>query len=468
MDSLQHDENIYYPLEQLSLYKRRIQSTVEQMQLSRSGIDKHIASDKLKAKDAYDVLCKSHERLIENITGSVLCLHEIGEDETASYGSVLSENVKNFNLMTKDYGALERALEVFTEQLPEQKTTNASVIGRCMNSVRMGHYPTDLENVEHIMNAITFPDGIVSNLLDPCCGDGTALKKLAMGNNCFTYGVELDEFRAEAAQEELHRVAFGSFFHSRMSHDAFHVVFLNPPYLAVLNESGRRSRDEKRFLVESISHLMIGGLLIYIIPYYRLTPDICRVLADNFEDISVHRFTDKEFSKFSQVAVMGRRVKRIDGSEIADSIAELAYTPEELPCITDIEPGRYHIPAQSKKVELFKGAVFNIAELQRQLKTSKSLDSVIACKKSDEEVRRPPLPFSFSQLGLIGGSGLINGLIDCDSPHIIKGRIVKETNAFRDENRNANGELMCTEITETVSNKMIFNILTPQGFKSLT
>jgi len=82
-------------------------------------------------------------------------------------------------------------------------------------------------------------------------------------------------------------------------------------------------------------------------------------------------------------------------------------------------------------------------------------------------IRPPPLPFSFSQLGLIGGSGLINGLIECDNPHIIKGRIVKVVNATRMEHRNSKKELIYTAVTETASNKMIFNILTPQGYKSL-
>jgi hypothetical protein len=118
-------------------------------------------------------------------------------------------------------------------------------------------------------------------------------------------------------------------------------------------------------------------------------------------------------------------------------------------------------------VKTFRGAVFNMAELQRQLKQSGSFDGFLFRKKRDEGVRRPPLPFSFSQLGLIGGSGLINGLIECDSPHIIKGRIVKETQVSRAENRNKKGDLLSTEVTETTSNKMIFNILTPEGFKSL-
>ena len=38
------------------------------------------------------------------------------------------------------------------------------------------------------------------------------------------YGVELDESRAEEAQTRLHRVGVGSFFHSRISSEAFHHV----------------------------------------------------------------------------------------------------------------------------------------------------------------------------------------------------------------------------------------------------
>ena len=54
---------------------------------------------------------------------------------------------------------------------------------------------------------------------------------------------------------------------ARISHEAFHALFLNPPYLSVIGENGRSDRDEKRFLVNSLCHLMVGGLLVYIIPY---------------------------------------------------------------------------------------------------------------------------------------------------------------------------------------------------------
>ena len=186
-----------------------------------------------------------------------------------------------------------------------------------MNNIKLGYYPTDPDNIALLLRGIKFPEGVTTNLLDPCCGCGKALRQLAQGNNCYAYGVELDESRAEEAQTRLHRVGFGSFFHSSISREAFHLLFLNPPYLSVINESGGRSRHEKRFLIESLPALAYGGLA-------------------------------------------------------------------------------------------------------------------------------------------------------CDTPHIIKGRIVKVIRTESEEKFSAQGNHIGSEVKETITNKMIFNVLTPNGFKALT
>ena len=49
-----------------------------------------------------------------------------------------------------------------------------------------------------------------------------------------------------------------------------------------------------------------------------------------------------------------------------------------------------------------------------------------------------------------------------------KGRIVKVIHTESEEKFTAEGKHMGSEVREVVTNKMIFNILTPQGFKSLT
>ena len=92
----------------------------------------------------------------------------------------------------------------------------------------------------------------------------------------------------------------------------------------------------------------------------------------------------------------------------------------------------------------------------------------MARSELDSGVKHPLLPLSISQIGLIGGSGMINGLIECDTPHIIKGRIVKVVRTESEEKFSARGNHMGSEIRETITNKMIFNVLTPNGFKALT
>lgn len=457
----------FYVLEQLTDHAQAIRLIADALPVYREQIDQLLtARQKRKAHEIYQTLERQRNLLVERLRCVWPLLLEL-EHPLASAAETLANQTAAFHLMTRDYGKLTAVLRQFSDQLPTNQTTSAAAIGRLMNHVRMGHYPTDLDHVDLITRSIAFPSGVTTNLLDPCCGTGAALRKMATGNNCFCYGVELDRSRAEQAQNQLHRVGFGSFFHARVSPKAFHAVFLNPPYLSVLTETGGRSRDEKRFLLKSIPLLTWGGLMVYIVPCYRMTEDICRIFCDNFEQVSIHRFLDREFKKFHQVAVMGLRRQRRDCKEAAEQLCEASLHPDQLPTLDMLEAGRYALPAKELPVEVFRGAEFNVDELARQLKGSASFDRLLAVGRQDSAERRPPLPLSVSQVGLIGGSGLINGLMECEYPHIIKGRIVKERRVTSEENRSHSGTLISTEYRETISNRMVFNLLTPNGFRSL-
>ncbi len=455
----------HYAVLRLEESMRDIRQSAEDLPAWRQKVEKYKDTRPDKAKDAYTHLQKLRQGLVDAINRCRLSLLEMEED--AAYAGKLAEAISRFQLMTPDYTKLTDTLKGFAEKIPRQ-TTNASVIARLMNSVKMGYYPTDTDHIKQIVRGITFPDGVVSNVFDPCCGCGLALRTLAQGNNCYTYGVELDEYRAEEAQTRLHRVGFGSYFHSRISHEAFHVMLLNPPYLSVVNENGGNTRLEKRFLAESADHLITGGLLIYIIPYYRLTPDICRILADNFSDITIWRFAAGEFAKYKQIAALGIRKKKEDGSALVAALSRYAFTPEDIPELSELPEGRYTLPRTPVTVPTFKGAKFNEAELAEQLKRSKSFSRLFEKSSLDNMDKRPLLPLNIGQVGLIGGSGMINGLIECDTPHIIKGRIVKELRSEVTASVDRDGESVPTEVRETLTNKMIFNLLTPKGFRSLT
>lgn len=457
-----------YALERLRGLQSEVPQLTQAMVLCRARVEQHRNTDLAAARDEYNDLQNARKRLAEALGEVQLLLMEVEEYHLAANAGQLKEGLLGFDLLSNTYRPVYDALNGFAARLPVDGTTNAQVVGRLMNNIKMGYYPTDPDNISLILKGVQFPEGVTTNLLDPCCGCGKALRQMADGNNCYTYGVELDGARADEAQTRLHRVGFGSFFFSQVSANAFHLLFLNPPYLSVLNESGGRARHEKRFLIESLGTLALGGLLVYVIPYYRLTPDICRVLTDNFENLSLWRFTDAEFKKFKQAAILGTRKKRDVVPQDTQWLEWFSTHPGSIPCLTELPEGRYALPAKPLEVKTFRGEKFNKKELERQLSRSDSFQRMMARSELDSGVKRPPLSLSISQIGLIGGSGLINGLIECDTPHVIKGRIVKVTRNETEEQFDAKGRHTGAELHETITNKMIFNILTPNGFKALT
>ena len=166
--------------------------------------------------------------------------------------------------------------------------------------------------------------------------------------------------------------------------------------------------------------------------------------------------TAKLFAKEgAKVVISARRLPQLE--EVAAEIR--AEGGEVLIVQTDVSKNEDAINLVEKTVETFKGEEFNLGELKRQLAASNSVNMLFEKSKLDAMEKRPLLPLNIGQLGLIGGSGLINGYIDCDSPHVIKGRIIKQVRTRENEEMNT--------LTETRVNKMIFNILTPNGVKKL-
>lgn len=457
-------EQICFCLRDIAESGRVIGRLREQLPKARAQYDKYKGTGLKREIDTLTDMKKLVKRLCDEFPTLIQQLNEYGDAELVATTQKLYNGLKKFNYLgTSDYTPLCRALEAYEKSLPIQENNiNTTALGHLMNRVRMGYFPTDPDHVMMLKRAVAFPKEPV-NVIDPCCGEGLALAAFTAGENAMTYGIELDEERGEEAQNRLKRVGFGSFFHSRISFSVFQCLFLNPPYLSVPSEHGNR-RLEKSFLADSMRLLADGGLLIYIIPYYRATPDVCRMLCENFEQLRVYRFLGKEFDRFKQAVFLGIKRKRKEDAQKAQKLSEYMLSPDNLQPISELPEQIYTLPTAVKPVEIFKGAVFNVAELAVQLKHSKSINRLFEDKILDKRERRPLLPLNLSQIGLVGASGLMNGLIECDTPHIIKGRIVKEKKT-KIGNENEYGKI---EMREIISNRLIFNILTPTGFKSLS
>ena len=458
------DDLCPFCLQEIRRIRNAITTITAQLPKLRALYDKYKGSGLKREIDSLADLQKTVFRLLEVFPALIQHLTEYGDETVAGQAIKLYRVMKRYDYLgSSDYKPLCMALTAFADSLPaDDETVNKAALGHLMNRVRMGYFPTDSDHVEILRQALSFP-AEPFNAIDPCCGEGLALKQLTDGSSAVTYGIELDEVRAEEAQARLNRVGFGSFFHSRISLNAYQCLFLNPPYLAIPSETGGTRRLEKAFLADSLRLLEPGGVLIYIVPPYRATPDVCRALCENTENLRVYRFLGAEYERFHQVVFIGTRIPRREANRQSERLTEYLLSPENIPPITALRGVSYSVPPYKKPVELFKGAVFNVSELALQLRRSGSLERLFPGSALDRRERRPLLPLNISQIGLVGASGLMNGLMECDTPHIIKGRIIRE----RREKAGAIDENGKQEIRVITSNKLIFNVLSPSGFRSL-
>jgi ubiquinone/menaquinone biosynthesis C-methylase UbiE len=70
----------------------------------------------------------------------------------------------------------------------------------------------------------------VLRLLDPCAGTGEAARTIAQGIGAESYGIELNEERAQVARRRLDHLLATSAFSVRLANGAFSALFLNAPY----------------------------------------------------------------------------------------------------------------------------------------------------------------------------------------------------------------------------------------------
>ena len=139
---------------------------------------------------------------------------------------------------------------------------------RLQNKVNMGFVALQLAVLRLLKTHIAPTEFKNGRILDPCAGEGVALREFAEHLGMDAYGVELNEARALKARTHLDEsdrpseVLCSSFHDIKATNDSFHVIYLNPPY----DYDDSAGRLEYRWLRDSRPMLQPGGLLIYVIP----------------------------------------------------------------------------------------------------------------------------------------------------------------------------------------------------------
>lgn len=291
----------------------------------------------------------------------------------------------------------------------------------------MGYYPTPISIVDRIRSYI-FAPGHPVNILDPCCGEGLAVRHLVRGWNAVTYGIELDGHRADEARQNLNHVLKCSYTQSRITNGCFSVLFLNPPYdEETLNDGTVKSseRKEKLFLKDTIKYLKPCGLLAYIIPQPRLEKSIAKILSYRFSEVRVFRFHGGEYEAFRQIVIFGTKKKKaeIDGKtnlylmKVRDTeLSELPHAGEAI----------YRLP-KAGKVNLFQSTVIDLRELEKEADRSplwRKLSELSRFAETGNE--RPPLPLHQGHIALMLSNGNLDGIVgEGPNRHVVKGKVQK-------------------------------------------
>ncbi len=177
-----------------------------------------------------------------------------------------------------------------------------------------GYYPTPERVVDLIADLIHTPSGYyyrereTVRILDPCCGAGDALQRLAErldrpeSISIETYGVELHRDRAEEAEGRLTRTLASDLFATSIANGAFGLLLLNPPY----DWDSEDKRVEHAFLTQTTRYLAENGLLVFIVPRQRLGVS-ARYLSTHYGRMQCWAFPDPEREAFDQVVLFGYR-----------------------------------------------------------------------------------------------------------------------------------------------------------------
>ena len=177
-----------------------------------------------------------------------------------------------------------------------------------------GYYPTPERVVDLIADLIHTPTGYyyrdreTLRILDPCCGAGDAIQRLAERLDrpnaipIETYGVELHRDRAEEAEKQLSHTLASDMFATSIANGAFGLALVNPPY----DWDSEDKRVEHAFLTHCTRYLAENGLLVFIVPRQRLSYS-ARYLSTHYGRIRCWSFPVPEREMFDQVVLMGYR-----------------------------------------------------------------------------------------------------------------------------------------------------------------
>ena len=341
-------------------------------------------------------------------------------------------------------------------------------MARLGSQAKAGFYPTPDTVCELLKSKITFEDG--ARLLDPCCGKGKTLSRLAYGVPMTTYGIELDHQRAHEARSRLTKVLWGdALTEMQISPHAFGLLYLNPPYDAGISDGAKSQRLEAQFLRRYLGTLQQGGYLVLVIPYYILK-HCAKPLARYFK-VQVLGFPEDEFKDFRQCIVFGRKKLLVPKEEAQQTQAHLedlaGMEPDEfmdeVETLEHIAPVSITVPAPVKSLTTFRARNIDPLEavpLIRKAGIVKNVLEELTPRKNNEI--RPLTPLENGHLALMLAGGYMNGAIEKDGRQLVIKGVVHKSEKIINVRENDSGEGFITTRDQYIPTVKVIDMQTAE------
>ncbi len=344
-------------------------------------------------------------------------------------------------------------------------------MARIASQAKAGFYPTPDRVCELLKSKIIFDLEDGARLLDPCCGKGKTLSRLADGvPNITTYGIELDHQRAHAARSRLTKVLWGdSLSEVMVSPGAFGLLYLNPPYDDGVFDGAKAQRLEVQFLRRYLGTLQQDGYLVLVIPYYILK-HCAKPLARYFK-VQVLGFPEDEFLAFKQCIVFGRKKLLVPKEEAEQTQAHLeelaAMEPddfmEKVETLEHIAPVFITVPPPAKPLTTFRTSNIDPLEAIPLIRKAGILKNVLAelTPKKNNEIR-PLTPVKKGHMALMMAGGYINRTIEKDGRQLVIKGMVDKSEKVINVRENDSGEGSITTRDQYVPTVKIIDMQTAE------
>lgn len=291
------------------------------------------------------------------------------------------------------------------------------------NDAKMGAYYTDVGHCVSIGKFLQFPEDEEVCCLEPSIGDGKAVlavtgKDRERRQNIKVFGVELNENTYEdvCSNEEIHICLKADFLNDVIiSHSSFSFLFMNPPYGA--QEDGERY--ELAFLEKALPYLTKGAVAVVVVArYVAQQKEFLEQWSSGFVTEYVYRFREKEYEKFQQIVLIGRKKEKCKASqEEKQRLYSMVSDKEKIPVLPEDCLGKRIMVPKSRETNIgeFMTRVFHAGDAAKFLETSPlqgmAQERTRVAPYIINNLGRPPIIPSEGQMYLLAVSGAGQGLV---------------------------------------------------------